>query len=103
PPGRHPGDRRDDGDVGPGGRPVTEVRHFLTMADLSAAELDQVLTDAQALAENRAVTADLAGRTVGLLFEKPSTRTRVSFHVAVAELGGTPLPLSADDLQLGRG
>ncbi|MDQ3931871.1 MAG: ornithine carbamoyltransferase [Actinomycetota bacterium] len=45
----------------------------------------------------------LAGRSVALLFEKPSTRTRVSFHVAVAELGGNPLPLSAQELQLGRG
>ena len=45
----------------------------------------------------------LAGSTVALFFEKPSTRTRVSFQVGVAELGGHPLPLRADELQLGRG
>jgi ornithine carbamoyltransferase len=49
------------------------------------------------------VRDDLAGRTVALVFEKPSTRTRVSFQVAVTELGGHPLALSAAELQLGRG
>ncbi|MGI9019480.1 MAG: ornithine carbamoyltransferase, partial [Solirubrobacterales bacterium] len=47
--------------------------------------------------------SSLAGRTVALFFERPSTRTRVSFQVGVAELGGHPLPLRADELQLGRG
>jgi len=50
-----------------------------------------------------AVRDELAGRTVALVFEKPSTRTRVSFQVAVHELGGHPLPLSSAELQLGRG
>src|SRR4029450_11525810 len=45
----------------------------------------------------------LAGRSVALVFEKPSTRTRVSFEVGVAELGGTPLVLRGDELQLARG
>src|SRR5712691_10187752 len=45
----------------------------------------------------------LPGRTVGLIFHKPSTRTRVSFEVGVAQLGGTGLYLAASDLQLGRG
>src|ERR671932_1447963 len=51
----------------------------------------------------RRVRATLAGRTVALIFEKPSTRTRVSFEVAVHELGGYPLPLAGGELQLGRG
>ena len=45
----------------------------------------------------------LAGKTVAMIFEKPSTRTRVSFEVGIVQLGGTPLVLSAQDLQLGRG
>lgn len=79
------------------------TRHFLTVADLSAEELSALLDDAEALAADRTVSTDLAGMTVAMVFEKPSTRTRLSFHVAVAELGGTPLPLASAELQLGRG
>lgn len=79
------------------------TRHFLTVDDLSVDEVHHVIADGARLAADRSVTADLVGRTVALLFEKPSTRTRLSFHVAVAELGGTPLPLAGADLQLGRG
>ena len=83
------------------------TRHFLTVDDLDAAELLALLDHADALKAERAQGGrqrdDLAGRTVGLLFEKPSTRTRVSFEVGVAELGGHPLVLSSAELQLGRG
>ena len=79
------------------------TRHFLTVDDLSIDELQGVLADGANLATDRTPTRDLAGKTVAMVFEKPSTRTRLSFHVGVAELGGTPLPLSATDLQLGRG
>jgi ornithine carbamoyltransferase len=82
------------------------VRHFRTGEELDAAELGALLDRAQELKSGRREGAGanaLAGRTVALLFERPSTRTRVSFHVAVAELGGHPLPLRADELQLGRG
>src|ERR671932_2326276 len=51
----------------------------------------------------RRPTTLLGGRTVAMIFEKPSTRTRVSFEVAVHELGGYPLPLAGADLQIGRG
>ena len=81
-------------------------RHFLTGEELGAHELEQVLDRARELKSDRgsgAGTGALAGRTVALLFERPSTRTRVSFQVAVAELGGHPLALRADELQLGRG
>jgi ornithine carbamoyltransferase len=79
------------------------TRHFLTVADLSARELIDLLDRADEHRRDRRIRDSLAGRTIGLLFEKPSTRTRVSFEVAVAELGGTPLVLSSRDLQLGRG
>ena len=84
------------------------MRHYLTVDDLSGEELLAVLDRADALAAQRRQglrrwSDALAGRTVALLFEKPSTRTRVSFEVAVAELGGHPLPLSSSELQLGRG
>jgi ornithine carbamoyltransferase len=82
------------------------ARHFLTGAELSAGELAALLDRARELKAGRAagLGADaLAGRTVALFFERPSTRTRVSFQVGVAELGGHPLPLRADELQLGRG
>ncbi|MGM0819320.1 MAG: ornithine carbamoyltransferase, partial [Actinomycetota bacterium] len=63
------------------------TRHFLTVDDLDASELLALLDHADALKAERAQGGrqrdDLAGRTVGLLFEKPSTRTRVSFEVAV--------------------
>jgi ornithine carbamoyltransferase len=79
---------------------------FLTGEELSAADLDALLGRALELKAGRTerLAADaLAGRTVALLFERPSTRTRISFQVAVAELGAHPLPLRADELQLGRG
>ncbi|MFA9429094.1 ornithine carbamoyltransferase [Egicoccus sp. AB-alg2] len=85
---------------------------FLSVDDLTGEQLLQVLDVADQLkadrAERLAAGSDLAhgalrGRTVALVFEKPSTRTRVSFQVAVTELGGQPLPLSSAELQLGRG
>jgi ornithine carbamoyltransferase len=82
------------------------TRHFLTGEELSANELAALLDRADELKRGRSdgVGGDvLEGRTVGLFFEMPSTRTRVSFQVGVAELGGHPLPLRADELQLGRG
>jgi ornithine carbamoyltransferase len=85
---------------------VTPPRHFLTGSELDAAELDALLDRALELKAGRgdgAGATALDGRTIALFFERPSTRTRVSFQVGVAELGGHPLPLRADELQLGRG
>lgn len=81
-------------------------RHFLTGEELDPDELGQLLDRALELKVGRAEGLGgqvLGGRTVALYFERPSTRTRVSFQVGVAELGGHPLPLRADELQLGRG
>jgi ornithine carbamoyltransferase len=81
------------------------TRHFLTGQELGADELGTLLNRAAELKAARpdAGSAALAGRSVGLLFEKPSTRTRVSFEVGVAELGATPVVLRGDELQLSRG
>jgi ornithine carbamoyltransferase len=78
-------------------------RSYLTVTELTADELTCVLDRADEHRRDRRRRDALTGRTIGLIFEKPSTRTRVSFEVGVAELGGTPLVLSSRDLQLGRG
>lgn len=80
------------------------LRHFLRVDDLSTDELVDVLDHADELKASRGTHAQpLAGRSVGMLFERPSTRTRVSFEVAIAELGATPVVMAAGELQLGRG
>jgi ornithine carbamoyltransferase len=80
------------------------TRDYLSVDDLSRDELTHVLDLAAAMKSDRAMHATaLAGRSVALIFEKSSTRTRVSFEVGVAQLGGYPLALSSTDLQLGRG
>jgi ornithine carbamoyltransferase len=81
------------------------ARHFLTGEELSADELAGLLDRARELKADRprAGADALAGRSVALIFERPSTRTRISFEVGVAELGATPLVLRGDELQLSRG
>jgi ornithine carbamoyltransferase len=78
-------------------------RDFLTVDDLSVEELLALLDAADQYKADRRRLSLLDGRSIALIFEKPSTRTRVSFEVAVHELGGYPVPLSTGDLQLGRG
>jgi ornithine carbamoyltransferase len=78
-------------------------RHFLTGAELSAEELDRLLERALALKGAPLVSRVLEGRSVALIFEKPSTRTRLSFDVGVHELGGHPIVLRSGELQLARG
>jgi len=85
---------------------VTDKRDFLTGEELGAFELARLLDRAAELKADRheRVGADtLAGRSVALVFEKPSTRTRISFEVGVAELGAHPVVLRGDELQLSRG
>ncbi|MFI4992280.1 MAG: ornithine carbamoyltransferase [Solirubrobacterales bacterium] len=79
------------------------TRHFLTGAELTAMELDALLDRAMELKAAPRSSRALAGRSVALVFEKPSTRTRLSFEVGVDELGGHPVVLRADELQLSRG
>ncbi len=80
------------------------ARHFLRDDDLTPAEQAQVLSLARALKQDRFAARPLAGpKTVALLFDKPSLRTRVSFTVGVAELGGQPLEIDTTKTHLGRG
>ncbi|HYM48029.1 MAG TPA: ornithine carbamoyltransferase [Burkholderiaceae bacterium] len=81
-------------------------RHFLTLHDLSPAELARLLQRAQELKQQHRAGRDpqpLAGKVVAMIFEKSSTRTRVSFEAGVAQLGGTTLFLSPRDMHLDRG
>jgi ornithine carbamoyltransferase len=81
-------------------------RSFTRVADWSRNELLEVLDLADELKRLQRAREEhhlLPGRTLGMIFQKPSTRTRVSFEVGIYQLGGTGLYLSAGDLQLGRG
>jgi ornithine carbamoyltransferase len=77
--------------------------HFLDGTELGAERLALLLDRALALKAAPAASRALEGRTVALLFEKPSTRTRTSFEAGVVELGGYPMVLRAGELQLSRG
>lgn len=85
---------------------VLKGRDFLSVADLGAEELLLLLEEAAAFKRSLRegnVVRGLRGKMVALVFQKPSTRTRVSFEAAVHHLGGHPLTLNASELQLGRG
>lgn len=82
------------------------VRHFLTLLDLSPAELKGVLARASELKKLQHAGTEhvsLARKTLAMVFEKASTRTRVSFETAMTQLGGASIFLSPNDTQLGRG
>lgn len=81
-------------------------KDFLTLTELSPDELNLILNLSERVKRfrgDRLGAEALAGKSVALIFEKPSTRTRVSFQVAISELGGSTISLSAAELQLGRG
>ena len=85
-----------------------DVRHFLDLSDLAASDLRRILDHAAALKgrwRRGAPSPDtpLAGKTLALIFDKPSTRTRVSFDVGMRQLGGETLMLTGKEMQLGRG
>lgn len=82
------------------------LRHFLTLQDLSKDELQQLLQRAielKAARRNGTAERPFAGKVMAMIFEKSSTRTRVSFESGMAQLGGSALFLSPNDTQLGRG
>lgn len=81
------------------------MRHFLNLMDVSATELIGLLDRAAELKKLRGRSnhpRSLSGKSIAILMEKASTRTRISFEVGVHELGGYPVPLASRDLQIGR-
>ena len=91
---------------------MSTPRHFLDIAELDAVTLRRMLDHAHAMKRKRSqvkgrgtadLDAPLHGRVLAMLFERPSTRTRVSFHIAMAQLGGETILLRGEELQLGRG
>jgi ornithine carbamoyltransferase len=87
-------------------RAGTKARSLLSVSDLSARDLAGMLERMKSLKpaiKRRDPLSDLRGRVVGLLFEKPSTRTRTSFEVATVRLGGFPVYLASEELQTSRG
>jgi ornithine carbamoyltransferase len=82
------------------------VRHFLDLGDLPSKDLRRMIDIARDIKKRRETVATekpLAGKTLAMIFEKPSTRTRVSFDVAMYELGGHSVMLTGKEMQLGRG
>ena len=78
-------------------------KHFLDLSALDAGTLNSILTDAAAIKSGKdSDLRPLAGKTLAMIFEKPSTRTRVSFDVGMRQLGGETIFLSGTEMQLGR-
>jgi ornithine carbamoyltransferase len=84
------------------------VRHFLDLIDVSPQTLREMIEASRAMKERlkkngRSADTPLAGKTLAMVFDKPSTRTRVSFDVAMRQLGGESITLTSQEMQLGRG
>jgi ornithine carbamoyltransferase len=83
------------------------VRHFIDLIDIPRDDLRGMIAESRAIKAKRKSGGDagrpLAGKTLAMIFERPSTRTRVSFEVAMRQLGGEAMMLTADEMQLGRG
>lgn len=85
---------------------MTLSKHFLTLEELDSEEFDDLLQLSLELKKNlrdNVPHRHLAGRTLAMIFQKPSTRTRISFEVGMYQLGGSAINLSSGDLQLSRG
>jgi len=83
-------------------------RHFLDLTEIPAAELRRVIESSRAMKaqlkrDRASAEKPLAGKTLAMIFDKPSTRTRVSFDVAMRQLGGDVVMLTGQEMQLGRG
>ncbi|MGE3147763.1 MAG: ornithine carbamoyltransferase [Pseudorhodoplanes sp.] len=86
---------------------MSNVRHFLDLTEIPRPVLRNILEASRKMKSQRKAGTDksrpLAGKTLAMIFDKPSTRTRVSFDVAMRQLGGEPMLLTGSDMQLGRG
>ena len=85
---------------------LSAPRHFLDLAEIDAKDLRDIVAHSGAMKAKRAETqraAPLAGKTLAMIFERPSTRTRVSFEVAMRQLGGDVVVLRPEEMQLKRG
>lgn len=78
-------------------------RDFLTLAEFTPKEIQLILKQSLMLARQRRPVPKLKGKTVAMIFQKPSTRTRASFETAISQLGAHPMNLSWNEMQLGRG
>jgi ornithine carbamoyltransferase len=81
------------------------IRHFLDLIDVPSSELRGIIANSRAMKDRRGRRADapLAGKTLAMIFDRPSTRTRVSFDVGIRQLGGESITLTGQEMQLGRG
>ena len=79
------------------------LKHFLDLDVMTAPTLRDILTSSAKLKQGKGAGQPLAGRTLAMVFEKPSTRTRVSFQVGMQQLGGNVVTLSPQETQIGRG
>ena len=81
------------------------IRHFLDLIDIPSSELRGIIAASRAMKDrsSRASEGPLAGKTLAMVFDRPSTRTRVSFDVATRQLGGESITLTGQEMQLGRG
>ena len=80
------------------------MQHFLDISGVEGSTLKSIISDAMAMKSGTmAHDTVLVGKTIAMIFEKPSTRTRVSFEVGISQLGATPLMLRGEETQMGRG
>jgi ornithine carbamoyltransferase len=87
---------------------MSDIRHFLDLIDIRAEELRGMIETGRAIKdrlkrERRSADKPLEGKTLAMIFDRPSTRTRVSFDVAMRQLGGESITLTSQEMQLGRG
>jgi ornithine carbamoyltransferase len=83
-----------------------KIRHFTDLDRISRSQLREMIANSRAMKKKRPGAAGkgpLAGKTLAMIFDKPSTRTRVSFDVAMRQLGGESITLTGQEMQLGRG
>jgi ornithine carbamoyltransferase len=83
---------------------MNETRHFLNLSDIPGEVLRSILANSREMKrQNGSAAAPLTGKTLAMIFEKPSTRTRVSFEVGMRQLGGQVIVMEQNGMQLGRG